>query len=153
MWELHRARTATIAAGALIVAGAALAAGVKTQPVAVRFALVADGKEVGCGAPLANLGSGRLAGKLHEARLYVYGFELVDAKGKHTPIALTQNDWQYADVALLDFKDARGGNAACTPGNPAKNTTVVGAAPQGAYVGLAFSVGAPVESLVDGKPV
>ena len=84
---------------------------------------------------------------------YVYGFALIDAKGERTPIALAQNEWQYADVALLDFKDARGGNAPCTPGNPAKNTSVVGNAPQGAYVGLEFSVGAPVESIVDGKPV
>ncbi|MBY6244193.1 MbnP family copper-binding protein, partial [Methylosinus sp. Sm6] len=129
------------------------AAGGKTQPVAVSFALTAGGKEVGCGAPLADLGSGHLSGKLHEARLYVYGFALIDAKGERTPIALTQSEWQYGDVALIDFKDARGGNAACTPGNPAKNTTVVGTAPSGRYVGLAFSVGAPVETMVDGKPV
>jgi uncharacterized repeat protein (TIGR04052 family) len=133
--------------------GAAQAASGKTQPVAVSFALMAGGREVGCGAPLADLGSGHLSGKLHEARLYVHGFALIDAKGKRTPIALAQNDWQYADVALVDFKDARGGNAACTPGNPAKNTVVTGVAPQGAYVGLEFSVGAPVESLVDGKSV
>ncbi|HEY8259907.1 MAG TPA: MbnP family copper-binding protein, partial [Methylosinus sp.] len=104
-------------------------------------------------APLADLGTGRLPAKLDQARLYVYGFALIDGKGRRTPVALAQNDWQYADVALLDFKDARGGNAACTPGNPAKNTTVVGTAPQGAYVGLEFSVGAPVEAIVDGKSV
>lgn len=144
----------TAVAGCFFAApGAAMAAGGKTQPISVSFALMAGGKEVGCGAPLADLGSGHLAGKLQEARLYVYGFALIDAKGKRTPIALTQNEWQYADVALIDFKDARGGNAACTPGNPAKNTIVSGAAPQGAYVGLEFSVGAPVESIVDGKPV
>jgi uncharacterized repeat protein (TIGR04052 family) len=144
----------TAAAGCVLaVMGTAQAAGGKTQPVAISFALKAGGKEVGCGAPLADLGSGHLAGKLQEARLYVYGFALIDAKGKRTPIALAQNEWQYADVALIDFKDARGGNAACTPGNPAKNTVVTGVAPQGAYVGLEFSVGAPVESMVDGKPV
>jgi uncharacterized repeat protein (TIGR04052 family) len=144
----------TAAAGCVFAAtGAAQAAGGRTQPVSVSFALMAGGKEVGCGAPLADLGSGHLSAKLHEARLYVYDFALIDAKGERTPIALTQNEWQYADVALLDFKDARGGNAACTPGNPANNTTVVGTAPQGAYVGLEFSVGAPVESIVDGKSV
>ena len=129
------------------------AAGGKTQPVSISFAITADGKQVGCGAPLAELGSGHLTAKLHEARFYVYGFKLIDAKGKRTPIALAQNDWQYGDVALLDFKDARGGNASCTEGNPAKNTTIIGEAPAGAYVGLEFSVGAPVETIVDGKPV
>jgi uncharacterized repeat protein (TIGR04052 family) len=153
MWALHEIRIVTAAAGCFFGADAAQAAGGKTQPVSVSFALTAGGKEVGCGASLADLGSGHLAGKLHEARFYVYDFKLVDAKGARTPIALTQNEWQYADVALLDFKDARGGNAACTPGNPAKNTSVSGVAPQGAYVGLEFSVGAPVESIVDGKSV
>ncbi|MBG0810560.1 metallo-mystery pair system four-Cys motif protein [Methylosinus sp. H3A] len=145
---------AAAAAGCLFLAsGAALAAGGKTQPIAVTFALTADGKEVGCGAPLHNLGSGHLETKLREARFYVYGVKLIDAKGARTPVALEQNEWQYGDVALLDFKDARGGNAPCTAGNPAKNTKLVGAAPAGSYVGLEFAVGAPVETIVDGKPV
>ncbi len=135
------------------VSGPVLAASSETKPVSISFVLMDDGKEVGCGAPLANLGTGHLSAKLHEARLYVYGFKLIDAKGKRTPVALEQSEWQYGDVALLDFKDARGGNNPCTPGNPAKNTTIVGKAPAGAYVGLEFSVGAPVETIIDGKPV
>jgi uncharacterized repeat protein (TIGR04052 family) len=151
-------RSRWIAAAAIGVsiaawANAAHAAGNKTQPVSIGFALIVDGKEAGCGAPLANLGAGRLQAKLHEARFYVYGFKLIDAKGKRTPVSLTQNEWQYGDVALLDFKDARGGNAPCTEANPAKNATIVGSAPAGSYVGLEFSVGAPVETIVDGKPV
>ncbi|PWB88419.1 hypothetical protein C5688_21195 [Methylocystis sp. MitZ-2018] len=43
-----------------------------TRPVAISFAIKADGKELGCG---------RLAGKLQEARFYVYCFQLVDTKG------------------------------------------------------------------------
>lgn len=146
-------RTALSLLIALAAFGAVEEVAAKEWPVAINFGLTADGKDVGCGAPLANLGSGRLPGKLHEARFYVYGFKLVDSKGKRTPVSLTQNEWQYADVALLDFKDARGGNAPCTETNPAKNTTITGTAPHGAYVGLEFSVGAPVESVVDGKTV
>jgi uncharacterized repeat protein (TIGR04052 family) len=143
------------AIGFLIAAatGVTQAAGVKTQPVSIGFAMTADGKDAGCGAPLANLGVGHLQTKLHEARFYVYGFKLIDAKGTRTPVSLTQNDWQLGDVALLDFKDARGGNAPCTETNPAKNTTILGTAPQDSYVGLEFSVGAPVETIVDGKAV
>ncbi|CAN2534084.1 hypothetical+protein [Methylocapsa aurea] len=154
MRTLRNIGFAAAAAGCFCaVSGTALAAGGKTQPVAISFALVDEGKEVGCGAPLANLGTSHLAAKLHEARLYVYGFKLIDAKGKRTPVALDQSEWQYGDVALLDFKDARGGNAPCTQGNPAKNVAIVGNAPAGAYVGLEFSVGAPLETIVDGKPV
>jgi uncharacterized repeat protein (TIGR04052 family) len=106
-----------------------------TQATLISFGLAADGKEVGLGAPLTDLGSGHLAAMLHEAGFYVYGFKLIDGKGRRTPVALTQSERQYGDVALLDFKDARGGNAPCTD------------------VGLEFSVGAPVETTVDGKPV
>jgi uncharacterized repeat protein (TIGR04052 family) len=130
-----------------------LAAGAKQQPVAINFALAADGKQVGCGAALENLGPGHIAAKLHDARFYVSGVKLIDKKGEHTPIALAQNDWQYADLALLDFKDARGGNSPCSPSNPAKNTVLTGSAPAGAYVGLEFTVGVPVESQLDGKTV
>jgi uncharacterized repeat protein (TIGR04052 family) len=154
MRVLNRTPVIAAAAGYLVASAcAAQAAGAKAQPVSVAFAITADGKQVGCGAPLVDLGSGHLTAKLHEARFYVYGFKLIDSKGKRAPIALTQSEWQYGDVALLDFKDARGGNAACTERNPAKNTAVVGTAPAGSYVGLEFSVGAPVETIVDGKPV
>ncbi len=133
--------------------GAAQAATAEEHHVAISFALMADGNEVGCGAPLVNLGSGRLEAKLHDARLYLYGVKLIDAKGLRTPITLAQNDWQYADLAHLDFKDARGGNTPCSATNPAKNTTITGTAPVGAYLGLEFSVGVPVQGMVDGKAV
>lgn len=90
---------------------------------------------------------------MHDARFYVYGVKLIDAKGARTPVALAQNIWQYADLALLDFKDARGGGAPCSESAPAKNTTVTGTAPAHAYVGLEFSVGVPVEGQAEGKTV
>ena len=67
---------------------------------------------------------------MHDARFYVYGVKLIDSKGERTPLALAQNDWQYADLSLLDFKDARGGNAPCSASNSAKNTSVTGTAPK-----------------------
>lgn len=138
---------------AVVATCACQAAPAKQQPVAINFALIADGKEVGCGASLPNLGSSRVESRLREARFYVYGVKLIDAKGARTPVALAQNDWQYADLALLDFKDARGGGAPCSETNPAKNTTINGTAPQAAYVGLEFSVGVPTEAQVEGKTV
>jgi uncharacterized repeat protein (TIGR04052 family) len=138
--------------GAMTCASLA-AAPAKQQPVTIAFSVTADGKEVGCGAPIANLGSGHFTAKLHEGRFYVYGFKLIDTKGKRTSVALDQSEWQYGDVALLDFKDARGGNAPCTQANPAKNATIVGTVPAGSYAGLEFSVGAPIETIVDGKAV
>jgi uncharacterized repeat protein (TIGR04052 family) len=146
-----------IALGSALVVGAtvaSLAAGAPNrQPIAINFALTNDGKQVGCAAPLPNLGSGRVEAKLREARFYVSDVKLIDKKGGRTPVALAQNDWQYADLALIDFKDARGGNAPCSPSNPAKNAAITGTAPAGSYVGLEFSVGVPVESQIEGKAI
>ena len=69
-------------------------AAAKDLPVAISFGLMADGREVGCGAPLANLGAAHLQAKLHEARFYVYGVKLIDAKGIRNPVAPTQKEWQ-----------------------------------------------------------
>jgi hypothetical protein len=62
------------------------------QPVAITSAVAADGKEVGCGAPLANLGNSLLAAKFQERCFYVHGFELIDAKRKRASVALTQSE-------------------------------------------------------------
>ena len=150
---LKRTRTLKGLLIASMALGAVQGAAAKDHPVSIAFGVTADGKQVGCGASLPNLGSGHVETKLHDARFYVYGVKLIDKKGERTPITLAQNDWQYADLALLDFKDARGGNAPCSETNPAKNTSVTGTAPQGSYVGLEFSVGVPVEAQVDGKTV
>jgi len=124
-----------------------------SRPVEITFALTNHGRDVGCGAPLSGLGSGGVAGKLQDARLYVHAPALIDAKGARIPLALEQTDWQYADLALLDFKDARGGNAPCSDKAPAKNVTLTGTVPEGPYAGLEFSVGVPVEAKVAGKSV
>jgi uncharacterized repeat protein (TIGR04052 family) len=137
----------------LLAFGAMGTAAAKDRPIKIDFALVADGKQVGCGAPLTNLGSSKLEAKLHDARFYVYDVKLIDAKGQRAPVALATNDWQYAGLALLDFKDARGGAAACSETSPAKNTSISGTAPAGGFVGLEFSVGVPVEGVADGKTV
>ena len=141
----------------LITAGLAIwssqAAAPANQSVAVAFVLTAGGKEVGCGAPLTDLGTSHLQAKLDDARMYIHDLQLIDIKGKRVPVAFARDDWQFANVSLLDFKDARGGNAPCNEKAPAKNTSVTGTVPQGNYAGLEFSVGVPVRADVDGTAV
>jgi uncharacterized repeat protein (TIGR04052 family) len=135
-------------------AGVALnAAAAQDRPVAVAFALAAGDTPAGCGAPLGTLCNAPVQAALHDARVYVHGVKLIDAQGRRVPLKLDQNDWQYADLALLDFKDARGGRAPCSASQPAKNTLVSGSVPAGTYAGLEFSVGVPVEVQVDGTKV
>lgn len=147
-----RAGTAlfTALATLLVATNAGLAA---DQPVTIKFGLTVAGKSVGCGAPLSGLGSGHVNASLNDARFYVYDVSLVGADGKRTPVKLDRNDWQYGGAALLDFKDARGGKQPCSDKQPAKNTTVIGSVSSGAYSGLEFSVGLPVEGLQDGVKV
>lgn len=132
---------------------AAAAGTAASLPVEISFVLTDRGKEVGCGAPLAGLGTGTVDAALREARLYVHAVTLIDVKGKRVPVALTPSDWQYADVALLDFKDARGGRSPCSASAPAKNTAILGTVPNGSYTGLEFGVGVPVTRNVEGKVV
>lgn len=145
------------AVAGLVTAGLAIwtsqAATPANQPVLIAFDMTAGGKPVGCGAQLTDLGTRHMSAKLDDARLYVHDLRLIDAKGRRTPVALARNEWQFANLALLDFKDARGGNVPCSDAAPAKNTAVIGSVAPGAYVGLEFSVGVPVEAKVDGSVV
>ncbi|CAM5282946.1 MbnP family copper-binding protein [Rhodanobacter lindaniclasticus] len=110
------------------------------QPVAITFDMVANGQAVRCGTSLDSLGSDAKRTTLRDARFYVQDVALVSADGKHVPITLTPNDWQNAQVALLDFEDATG---TCVGGTSATNAVVTGTVPAGRYTGLAFTVGVP----------
>lgn len=142
-----------LAVGLVLAAAGASAQTSKGQPVAISFGLAVADTPVGCGASLAALGTGRVAASLNDARLYVSDLKLIDARGGRVPVKLTRNEWQFADVALIDFKDGRGGRTGCSKDNPAKNTTVVGTVPKGRYAGLEFTVGVPAAAEVDGKQV
>ena len=120
------------------------------QPVAIRFALAAGDQPVDCGRDIAGLGTGGQSSQLHDARFYVSAPALIDAAGHEVPIELEQNDWQYANLALLDFENKTGKCA----GTADLNDTIKGSVPRGRYKGLSFVVGVP--SLVrdkDGKDV
>jgi uncharacterized repeat protein (TIGR04052 family) len=122
------------------------------EDIAIKFALVAGKQAVSCDAPL-KLGTPAVKALLREARVYIYDIKLIDGQGGRVPLKLDRNDWQYADVALLDFEGARGERASCSEPQPPKNAVIKGNIPAGRYSGLEFSVGVPVEREVDGKKV
>ncbi|WP_211233770.1 MbnP family copper-binding protein [Comamonas composti] len=108
--------------------------------MAITFEVVANGQAARCGTSLGALGSDAKRATLRDARFYVQDVALVGPDGKRTPIALTSNDWQNEQVALLDFEDATG---TCVGGTSATNAVVTGTVPAGRYTGLAFTVGVP----------
>lgn len=143
--------SAVIAAFAAIgAAHAAKPGGSEAQPVAIRFALAAGDQQVECGRDIAGLGTGGQSAQLHDARFYIAAPALIDAAGREVPIELEQNDWQHANLALLDFENKTG---KCV-GSADINDTIKGTAPRGRYKGFSFVIGVPsVVRDKDGKDV
>lgn len=140
MHSLPRAAAVGLAAALGLAACATTGPERPDQPVAVTFALTANGKPARCGAPLGPLGVGGVPATLRDARFYVQDVALIAASGKAVPVTLTPNDWQTSSVALLDFEDGSGN---CAGGTKGLHATVTGHVPEGRYVGLAFTVGVP----------
>lgn len=120
------------------------------QSITISFGLTAGGGSVDCGHDLKGLGRQKVDAKLHDARFYISAPTLIDRTGKEVPIELEKSDWQYANVALLNFA----GKAGSCNGMSALNDSIKGTVPPGRYRGLSFIVGVP--SLIkgdDGKDV
>jgi len=130
-----------------IVAALSLAAAVhgaaQTQPVAIHFKGSVGAEDFSCGQSYKGIGVTKSTIRPIDFRFYIHNVRLLDEKGKPTPVELTQDDqWQFDDLALIDFEDATG---ACGNGTPETNTVVSGTVPAGRYSGIQFTVGVPFE--------
>ncbi|ADI14006.1 MbnP family copper-binding protein [Truepera radiovictrix] len=110
------------------------------SPVTLTFDVRAGDERVSCGAPLPPLGSEATETELLDLRFYVSNVRLLSATGDEVPLELEQNAWQHGPVALLDFED---GSGSCEGGTAETNTQVMGRAPAGDYIGVAFTLGVP----------
>ncbi|MDB9527617.1 metallo-mystery pair system four-Cys motif protein [Oscillatoria sp. CS-180] len=76
-------------------------------------------------------------------RLYVSEVALIDTDGNAVMVELEQDgQWQYENVALLDFED---GTGTCANGTAETRTEVVGTVPEGEYEGVRFTLGVPFD--------
>ncbi len=120
------------------------------QEVSVSFALKAGKEPVDCSHDIKGLGLNKVNAKLRDARVYISEPALIDEAGKAVPIELIESDWQYANVALLDFVDRSG---VCV-GTASVNDSIKGVVPVGSYRGFSFVVGVPsVIKAADGKDI
>jgi len=88
--------------------------------------------------------------RLTDLRFYVASVRAIRDDGVTVEILLhPDNEWQQADLALLDFED---GTGACDNGTPATNTVLRGTLPAGEYRGLLFTIGVPFD-LNHGDPL
>lgn len=115
----------------------------QNMPVHVDFAAVVADKPFACGQSYSNIGTTKSSVTVSDFRFFVSGVALLDAAGKETPVALTQDGkWQNGAVALIDFEN---GTATCSNGTPDLHTSIDGTVPPGDYVGLRFDIGLPFD--------
>lgn len=110
------------------------------EPVTLHFAAMVGDTPFACGEVFEGLGTTASTFEPLDFRMYLSAFEVRDAAGNWSALALDQNTpWQYEDVALLDFEDATG---RCANGTPETRDIVTGLA-EGAITGLRFDIGVP----------
>ncbi|MBP8274149.1 MAG: metallo-mystery pair system four-Cys motif protein, partial [Acidobacteria bacterium] len=128
---------------AAVMAVAPLFAAPQAVPVKIAFAAVVGDKPFACGQSYAGIGTTKSTITVSDFRMFISGVSLIDAAGKATPVALTQDGkWQNGEVALLDFEN---GTATCSNGTPDVNAEITGTVPAGQYVGLRFDMGLPFD--------
>jgi uncharacterized repeat protein (TIGR04052 family) len=133
----------------LVLGGATLVATAcddsEPQRVTLDFRAVVDGVPFACGERYEGIGTTEAAIEPLDFRLYVYGFELLDADGeRHPATPVDDGRWQRDGFALVDFED---GTGACATGSPATHTTVeLESDERIAVAGVAFRLGLPPES-------
>jgi uncharacterized repeat protein (TIGR04052 family) len=108
---------------------------------ALRFEARVGVAAFSCARPSGPVGLRATTVEPLDFRLYVHELRLLRADGSEVPFSLYQDGkWQLDTVALLDFEDRTG---TCSNGTPEVNTEILGSAPEGAYVGVAFKIGVP----------
>ncbi len=112
-----------------------------SQAVTITFEGRVGDKQFSCSESYSGLGTAQATVNATDFRFYVSNVALIDAEGNAVPLELEQdNQWQYQNVALLDFEDKTG---ACGNGTVETRNTVVGTVPEGDYRGLQFTLGVP----------
>ena len=108
--------------------------------VAIEFAAMVGDAPFVCGQSYDGLGSDGTSLELVDFRFYIQDVELKTVAGSWVAVELEPNQFQTAQVALLDFEDGCG-----EVGNDEMNDRVVGSVPSGRYDGVRFRVGVPTE--------
>jgi uncharacterized repeat protein (TIGR04052 family) len=108
----------------------------------VKFSAVVGDEPFACGQSYAGIGTTGATITPLDLRFYVHDVKLVREDGEEVALKLATNDYQYKNVAMLDFEDASGD---CDQGDAATYDTVTGTAPEASYRGVSFSLGVPAD--------
>jgi len=125
-----------------LVSSSATAQGT-TRKVALKFQAMVGAEQFACGKSYSGVGTSNSTLTPSDFAFYVHDVKLLTASGAEVPLTLDQDGtYQDGNVALLDFED---GTAACSNGNTAVHTGVLGTAPAGKYTGVKFTIGVPFD--------
>ncbi len=112
--------------------------------VTLHFAAMVGSRPATCGLVYRGIGADGATISITDFRFFVSNIRLINAAGEEVPVELAQDgQWQYANVALLDFEDATSGCSEA--GTPEMHDKVTGSVPEGAYTGVVFDLGVPFE--------
>ncbi len=121
-----------------------------TTNIAIEFGLKSANQSVSCKDTGLKFGLDNSSASIKDARFFVSNLNVIDAKGNAHPLQLVQNDWQYQNVALVDFEDASGKCDA----NAQTNTSIVAMPYSGKVSGISFDIGVPLSVIgKDGKRI
>lgn len=119
-----------------------------TKDISLDVAAVVGTASVTCGeltdvlVGTGNGGNGS-APEFKDFRLYLSDIQVATDDGEFVDLELTQNDWQYENVVLLDFEDA---TSSCTSGTTATNKSIRGSLEglsSDEYTRVRFTIGVP----------
>lgn len=113
-----------------------------SKSVVIDFDARMGGQQFACDRTFDNVGDTDATVAPLDLRFYISDVDLVTSDGERVSLALDQDgEWQYENVALLDFEDATG---LCSGrGTAATNTNIRGKVAAGDYTGLSFVMGVP----------
>ncbi|MDO6681969.1 metallo-mystery pair system four-Cys motif protein [Oceanobacter sp. 5_MG-2023] len=119
-------------------------ASAETVSYSLQFSASVGAEEMACGehttlVGTADDGNGSLP-SIKDFRLYVSDVQVATDDGEFVSLTLDSSDWQYENVALLDFED---GSDTCTSSTTAMNSVITGTAPEADYSRVRFTVGVP----------
>lgn len=117
----------------------AQAVSAKPMPLTLRFEAAVNGQAFDCQQSYPKVGTSASRIQVQDFRLYVSQVQLINAQGDAVPLSLTQDSFQYENVALLDFENRTG---SCT-GTSETHTVITGTVPEGDYLGVVFDLGVP----------
>jgi len=134
--------TAAALLGLALLGSCAVTSETPDREVNIKFDARLGEQPLRCGVSYQGVGRTGATAMLQDFRIYISNVRLLGRDGREHPVRLTSDAiWQSDRVALLDFEDSSGN---CN-GNRQTNTSIVGHAPPGDFVGLAFEIGVPAD--------